>query len=156
MGLIQTAVDFLGPWSWWVLGLVLFGLEILAPGTFFLWFGISAIVVGTISLFFAWGWEAQAVVFVVLAVVALVVSRMMLKGRGAPEDDSDLKLNQRGTRLVGRTYILTEPLVGGSGRLHIDDTLWRITGPDLPAGTSVRIASADGALLTVEASEQVA
>ncbi len=149
MAIIQAAVDFLGPWSWWVLGLVLFGLEILAPGTFFLWFGIAALVVGTISLFIAWSWQVQAVVFVVLAVVALVAGRILLRGKGTVVGADELKLNQRGVRLVGRRYVLAEPLANGAGHLRIDDTIWRITGPDLPAGTRVEVLSADGALLTV-------
>ena len=33
----------LGPWFWVVLGVLLLVLEILAPGTMFLWFGVAAL-----------------------------------------------------------------------------------------------------------------
>ena len=38
------------------------------------------------------------------------------------------------------------------GTVRIDDTVWRVSGPDCPAGSRVKVASADGVNLTVEAS----
>ncbi len=35
--MIAQIVDLLGPWLWWVVGLLLAGVEILAPGSFFVW-----------------------------------------------------------------------------------------------------------------------
>ena len=40
-------------------------------------------------------------------------------------------------------------VVDGTGTVRIDDTVWRIRGPDTPAGSRVRIVQADGASLTV-------
>ena len=37
------------------------------------------------------------------------------------------------------------------GTMRIDDTVWRVTGPDCPAGSRVKVARADGARLVVEA-----
>ena len=39
-------------WHWWSLGLVLIILEIFLPGTFFLWIGIAAGVLGLLLLIF--------------------------------------------------------------------------------------------------------
>jgi len=52
---------------------------------------------------------------------------------------------------IGRIFTLEEPIVGGNGRVRIDDSVWRISGPDLPSGARVRVASTDGAMLRVEA-----
>ena len=41
-------------------------------------------------------------------------------------------------------------IVGGRGQIKVDDTNWRVTGPDLPSGAKVRVAGADGAVLAVE------
>ncbi|TIU25428.1 MAG: NfeD family protein, partial [Mesorhizobium sp.] len=62
-------------------------------------------------------------------------------------------LNRRGAQMVGRTATLSEPIQNGRGRIRLGDTLWRVSGPDLPAGTQVRVtAAADTDLeLTVEA-----
>jgi membrane protein implicated in regulation of membrane protease activity len=35
--------------------------------------------------------------------------------------------------------------------VRVDDTIWRIAGPDTPAGSKVKVVKADGAKLTVAA-----
>jgi len=139
----------LGPWNWWILGLVLLGLEVIAPGTIFLWFGVSAIVVGTVALFVDLSWQTSLILFLVLSFVSLIVGRMAM--RKLKSEEGDPNLNRRGSRYIGREFILEAPLQQGSGKLSIDDTVWRITGPDLPAGKKVRIDSIDGARLVVSA-----
>ena len=60
-------------WHWWVLGLMLIVVELLAPGTFFLWFGAAAGVTGLILLVLpALDWHYQLLAFAVLAVVAVI------------------------------------------------------------------------------------
>ena len=44
---------------------------------------------------------------------------------------------------------LTEK-VEGRGRVNLDDTYWKVIGPDLPAGTRVKVIGSDGRQLTVE------
>ena len=51
-------------------------------------------------------------------------------------------LNRRGAQLIGRIATLAEPIKDGRGRIRIGDTLWRVSGPDLPAGTRVRVKAA--------------
>jgi inner membrane protein len=60
-------------------------------------------------------------------------------------------LNQRGEALIGRRFTLEAPLAGGEGRIRVDDSSWRVTGPDLPRGAAVRVVRVDGATLVVEA-----
>ena len=60
---------------------------------------------------------------------------------GAETTDQPL-LNRRGEQLVGRIATLTEPINDGRGRIKLGDTLWRVSGPDLPAGTQVRVKAA--------------
>ena len=134
----------LGPWNWMVLGFVLLTLEILVPGVFLLWIGLAALVVGALSLMFwnagFWIWEIQVVVFLALALVSAYSGKRIMGGR---KDDSDQPLlNRRGDQLVGRTATLAEPITNGRGRVKIGDTMWRVSGPDLPAGTKVRVKAA--------------
>ena len=60
-------------------------------------------------------------------------------------------LNKRTEAMIGREFTLEKPIVDGSGTVRIDDTIWRVAGPDTPAGSRVRIVQADGASLTVAA-----
>ena len=139
----------LGVWNWFVLGAVLLAIEILAPGTFFLWFGLSAILVGAISVFVDWSWQAQIVLFAVLSVASVLMWRRL--GRKANEESDRLFLNRRPEGFVGRVITLEKPIVDGSGTVRIDDSVWRVRGPDAPAGSRIRVVAAEGALLVVEA-----
>ncbi|MCR5855934.1 MULTISPECIES: NfeD family protein [Mesorhizobium] len=142
----------LGPWNWMVLGFVLLALEILVPGVFLLWIGIAAIIVGALSLQFwdwaAWTWQVQTLLFLALSLVAAYVGHRVNKAR---ETDSDEPLlNRRDAQLVGRTATLEEPIREGRGRIRLDDTVWKVIGPDAQPGTRVRVVSAHGGELTVE------
>jgi len=146
----------LGGWGWIILGVVLLGLEVLAPGTFMLWFGIAAVVTGGVALGFdlagsdVLGWQAEVVLFLILSAVAVAGGRRLFRGRAVRVGDDD-GLNRRAARCIGRAATLDEPIVDGAGRIRLDDTTWRVSGPDLPAGTRVRVAAADGPRLIVEA-----
>jgi membrane protein implicated in regulation of membrane protease activity len=141
----------LGAWDWIILGGILLAIEVIVPGTFILWLGVSAILVGVISFAIVWSWQAQGVAFAVLAVISVALW-WKLGRRGKPDiDESDQPfLNRRAQAFVGRVFTLDRPIVGGTGTVRIDDTVWRVTGPDSPAGSRIRIARADGATLFVE------
>jgi membrane protein implicated in regulation of membrane protease activity len=143
----------LGPWSWWVLGLVLLGAELLVPGVFLVWIGLAALVVGAVSLGLweeaFWSWQVQMLLFAALAVAAALLGRHYVYNNRHVTDEPFL--NQRSAGLVGRTAILGEPIVEGRGRIRLDDTYWSAIGPDLPAGSRVKVISSDGRQLTVEA-----
>ena len=141
--MMMAVLNELGPWNWWVLGLLLLGLEILMPGTFFLWFGLSAIVVGTITLALGpenavWVWQFQVLVFLVLALLSAYFGRKAMARYGWDKSENET-LNNRGEQLLGKTVTLKDPIADGSGRAKIGDTVWRVSGPDLEAGRRVRV-----------------
>jgi hypothetical protein len=147
MSIVERLVLELGPWIWWIVGLVLLGLEVLAPGTFFLWFGLAAIVVGTIAIVVDIPWQLAVTLFGVLSVGSMIVGRLVM--RRTRDEGGDANLNQRGKRMIGREFVLAEPMRDGSGSVRIDDTVWRVSGPDCPAGTRISVTGVDGATLTV-------
>jgi inner membrane protein len=141
----------LGHWNWFILAALLFALELAAPGAFMLWLGLSAVLVGIITAFVVWPWQAQLIAFAIIAVACIPLWRRFARGR-APSGDQPL-LNRRAEALVGRVFTLEKPIVGGVGTVRVGDTLWRVAGPDCPAGARVKIAGADGADLQVELAE---
>lgn len=151
--MLHRIIAELGPWAWWVLGIVLLILEVLLPGVFLVWIGIAAIVTGALSLLLweqaFWGWQAQWLVFAALSLVAAIVGRRIVSARGEASDQPHL--NQRGQSLVGRTATLEQPIAEGRGRIRLDDTMWSVQGPDLPVGARVRVTASNGRDLTVEA-----
>ena len=60
-------------------------------------------------------------------------------------------MNRRTAALVGQVVSLERAIVDGRGRVQIADAYWEVTGPDLPAGTRVRIVGGDAMTLQVEA-----
>jgi membrane protein implicated in regulation of membrane protease activity len=139
----------LGSWNWFILAALLLLIEILAPGMFMLWLGLSAILVGIISSAVVWSWQTQLIAFAVFAIASVPAWRHFAHKVEKPADSPFL--NRRAEGYVGREFTLDKPIVGGVGTIRIDDTVWRVMGPDAPAGSRVRIARADGAALTVEA-----
>jgi inner membrane protein len=139
----------LGSWNWFILAALLLLIEILAPGMFMLWLGLSAILVGIISSAVVWSWQAQLIAFAVFAIASVPAWRHFARKVEKPADSPFL--NRRAEGYVGREFTLDKPIVGGVGTIRIDDTVWRVTGPDVPAGSRVRIARAEGAALMVEA-----
>jgi hypothetical protein len=136
-------------WSWWITALVLFLVELVAPGVFFLWIGLAAGVVGFVALVFPeLGWQIDFVIFAVLSVISAVLGRRYWKSK--PGDSADPTLNQRGSQYVGQVFTLETPIENGHGRIKVADGSWLVNGPDLPSGAKVRVVGAEGARLKVE------
>jgi membrane protein implicated in regulation of membrane protease activity len=140
----------LGPWAWIILGIVLIGAELLAPGNVLIWLGVAALGTGLVDGFLGLSWQTAFIVYGVLAIGSVFAGRRLMGGRMSGAGAEPF-LNRRGDALVGRTFRLSEPLAGGEGRIHVDDSVWRVIGPDLPEGVQVRVLRVEGATLVVEA-----
>ena len=145
---ISDFIAAYGPWSWRVAGLVLLALELVAPGGILIWMGVAGIVTGLIVLFHPLDWPVQWLIFGVLSLASIVVWLRLSRNRTVQSDRP--YLNRRADRFTGQQATLEEPIVGGFGRLVLDDTVWRISGDDLPVGARVRITGNNGAVLQVE------
>jgi membrane protein implicated in regulation of membrane protease activity len=138
-------------WHWWIAGVVLMIVEVFVPGAFFLWLGLAAGVVGLVLLVFSGtSWEVQFLIWAVLSVAAVVGSRLYL--RRHPIETDRPTLNRRGEQYIGRHFTLEEPIVNGLGKIRVDDSTWKIEGPEeLPAGRKIRVIDVEGTVLKVEA-----
>lgn len=142
-------LDHLVYWHWWTLGGVMIVLEILAPGSFYLWMGIASGIVGFILLLEpSLGWQYQFMVFSVFSIVSIAASRLYLQRRPITTDRPTL--NHRGEQYVGRQFTLQHPIVNGTGKIHVDDSIWKIHGEDCDVGELVRVTGVDGTILLVE------
>jgi membrane protein implicated in regulation of membrane protease activity len=130
-------------WHWWILAGILLILELTLPAFFFLWLGIAAAATGLIMLVFPnLPLETQLIIFSVLSVIAVLAWRRYREAHPVVTDQPNL--NRRGRQYVGRVFTLKEPVVNGVGKVTVDDSTWRVRGPDLPAGTRVRVTDVDG------------
>jgi len=136
-------------WHWWILAGILLILELTAPAFFFLWLGFAAGAVGLILLVFpSISLEAQLVLFAVTSVIAIFAWRKYRETH--PQTTDEPNLNRRGHQYIGRVFTLAEPIVNGTGKVKVDDSTWRVKGPDLDAGTAIKVTGIDGVIFIVE------
>jgi hypothetical protein len=136
-------------WHWWIAAIVLVVVEVFAPGTVALWMAVSAAVVGLLLLAIPEvTWQTQFLVFATLSVATVIGWRAYQLRYPTVSDQPTL--NRRGEQYVGRVFTLSEAIANGTGKIHVDDTMWKVEGEDLPEGTRVRVTGVDGTILTVE------
>lgn len=140
------------PWAWLIAGLVLVGLETLTPGIFLVWLGVAALMTGGLGYGFELSWQTSLVAFAVFAILSVLAGRSLMRGTQATGEIA-ARLNRRGDLLVGRVFPLDGAMAAGEGRIRLDDSVWRVTGPDAPAGSRVRIVRIEGATLIAEPAE---
>ena len=149
---MMTWLEHIVFWHWWILAGLLLILELTAPAFFFLWLGIAAAAVGLILLVFPnIGLETQLVLFAIASVVSVIAWRKYRESRPLTTDQPNL--NRRGHQYIGRVFSLVDPIINGVGKVTVDDSTWRVKGPDLPAGTSIRVTGVEGVIFKIEAAD---
>ena len=137
-------------WDWLAFGTVLLILEVFGAGGYLLWIGLAAAAVGLLTYLLPdlpWAWQ-----FFAFALLSLLTAVFWWRRQRSAAKPSDVPgLNRRGSECLGRTFVLHEAIVGGRGKIKAGDTLWLVSGPELPAGAEVRVIGQDGVLLKVEA-----
>lgn len=146
------SLQHLSYWNWLALGTVLLILEVFGAGGYLLWIGLAAAGVGVVTFAFpSLPWTLQFVLFGVLSVLTAVL--WWRRQRSAAKPSEQPGLNSRGSELLGRRFVLHEAILDGRGKIKAGDSLWLVAGPELPAGTTVKVVGQDGVVLKVEASE---
>ena len=136
-------------WHWFILAVVLVILEVFSPGVFFIWMGLAAGIVGVILLAFPeLDWQYQLLIFAVLSVTDILAARLILQRHPIRTDHPTL--NRRGEQYIGRVLTLEEPIVNGEGKIHVDDSTWKVRGDDCTAGQKVKVTGVDGVVLLVK------
>ena len=147
--MIGDAFIGLGAWAWVILGVILIGVELVAPGAFFVWLGLAAIATGLLDAALGLSWQAAALLFALLSVGAVILGRFITRSKTQPDAEA-APLNQRGRSLVGRVFTLETPIKDGEGRIRVDDSSWRVIGADRFAGAKVRVVRIEGSTLVVD------
>jgi len=134
-------------WHWMVLAVLLAAAETFLPGAVAIWFAAAAAVIGLLLVVIPVPWQWQLIGFGVLGVVALLLFRSYRKRY--PQSDEQPNLNLRGHQYIGSELVLTEAIEQGQGRARLGDGVWKVSGPELPAGARVRVVGVDGTILKV-------
>jgi inner membrane protein len=136
-------------WLWLAGGLLLLGLETLAPGIFLFWIGLAALAAGLVFWLLPLGTAAQLMVFSVLALGAILIGRSIQKSQKSDAADAPF-LNDRGGALIGQIFPLQSAITDGIGSVRIGDSVWRVAGSNAAKGTPVKVTGIDGSTLQVK------
>jgi membrane protein implicated in regulation of membrane protease activity len=134
-------------WHWMVLAVLLAAAETFMPGAVAIWFAASAAFIGLLLIVLPIPWQWQLIGFAVLGIVAMLMYRNWR--RTHPETVEQPNLNQRGIQHIGSELVLVEPIEQGSGKARVGDGVWKVSGPELPAGARVRVTGVNGTILIV-------
>lgn len=139
-------------WYWLILAAILIIVEIFVPTAYFLFMGVvAALMAGILYVFSGISFLVQVLLFAILAIIGAALCALYKKSRPAVANISAPNLNVRGQQYIGRTLVLTEPIINGFGRAKVGDSVWRVRGQDSPRGSSVNVVSVESNTLIVEA-----
>ena len=140
----MDAINSMEFWHWLILGIAFLVLEIFAPGAIFMWFGFSGLLTGMILwLFPEMSIGLQLLLFAIAAVLSILGWKILRRKNPEPQSP-DPELNNRLSGFIGQEHVLQSPIKDGRGRMHLGDGTWTIVGPDLPAGSRVKITGVKG------------
>ena len=143
-------LESLNQWHWFGFAAFLGILEVTLGASFFLlWLAVCACGVAVLLIIFPMiEWQYQLLVFAIGAIACIFFWYTHLKNNPASSDKP--RLNRRSEQYIGYIFTLTEPIVNGRGKIRVDDSFWKIEGPDLPIGTKVKVIDVNGVILKVE------
>jgi membrane protein implicated in regulation of membrane protease activity len=142
-------LDSINHWHWLAFGLALLALELLGTAGYFLWLGLSALIVGALLTFIPMSWQLQWVSFAVFSLVTtwLWWRKQFKKDK---QGDANRDLNQKHKQLIGQTLVLEEDFPAGKGRIKLGDTTWTAqSSKDFKAGSTVEVQDVNGIVLTI-------
>ena len=134
-------------WHWLVFAVALAAAETMLPGAVAIWFAASAAIIGLLLVVIPIPWQWQFLLFAVLGLAAMLWYLNYQKKH--PANVEQPNLNQRGQQYVGQELVLVEAIEQGSGKAKLGDGVWKVSGPELPAGARVRVTGVNGTILTV-------
>ncbi|WP_372378046.1 NfeD family protein [Vibrio natriegens] len=145
-----SLLDGITFWHWLALGFGLLAVELLGTAGYFLWLGLSALLVGILLSLMPISWQLQWLSF---ATFSLVTTWLWWRRQWKNDEQDDLSrdLNQKYKQLIGQTLTIDEDFSVGVNRIHVADTTWSAQSDQvLPAGTRVKIVAVKGIILVIE------
>lgn len=148
----------MGYLNWFAIGVFLILTELFVPGTYLLWFGLSAFVMGIIvSLCTLTAIETLvcfALISAVFAAIGWYAYAKILNKTPVPEKYQ--YLNDMAGAHIGKVYNLSEDVVDGRAKAKIGDSFWLVEIDEpLKKGAKVKITDVkDGVILKAEKADQ--
>lgn len=146
-----TNIGYLG---WFSIGLLFVLAELFVPGTYLLWFGFSAFVMGILVSFITMSATETLVCFALISAafsgIGWYVYAKVLNKTKVPEKYK--YLNDMAGAHIGKVYNLSEDVADGRAKAKVGDSFWLVeVGEPLKKGAKVKITDVkDGVILIAE------
>jgi len=141
-------------WHWIAFGLLLLAMELLGTAGYFLWLGISAILVGILLATIPISWQLQWVSF---GSFSLITTWLWWRRQLSSDTSSDeqRQLNQKEKQLIGKTLFLDQDIKKGNCRIKVGDTTWSaVSSHNCEADSEIIITKVDGIILYISPARQ--
>ena len=135
-------------WYWATAAAVIAYVEMHAPGFYLIWIACGAATTAAGIGLFGISVEEQLITFALASVGFCIVGYFVYRSLNVQPGTS---LNRRELGIVGAEGVVAEPIQSGHGKVRLGDTVWLAQGPDLPAGTPIRVRALRGTTVQVEA-----
>lgn len=152
MQVVTDLISQFGAWLWFAVAVILIVLETIVPGIHFLWFGLSAAVIGVLALLMPISTAWQLILFALISVATVFWVRRYSREDVAKTDEP--QLNIRGAQYIGRKVIVEDAIRNGRGKVRVGDTIWAAEGEDAPQGSEVEVTGVNGTVLVVSRTEE--
>jgi inner membrane protein len=142
-------------WIWGIVGLALLAAELAVPGFYLLWVGLAALIVCGIAAVFDVLLKTQLLIFGASAIATCVAGWFFYRGmlKSSPAMNAN-DVNEAAVQMLGSVGEVLETGAPGHIRVKVRDSVWLATGPELAAGTRVRIVGQTGTVLRIEPAER--
>lgn len=135
---------------WFLIGFVLFLLELVLPGFVIFFFGVGAWITALLCLVANPGINLQAIVFALTSVLALVALRRMLQRKFMSSKDS-LSESVEDEFTGGEALVVSEISPGKKGKVDYKGTTWKAeSDSEISEGKVVVIKGKENFTLIVE------
>lgn len=147
-------VTQMGYLSWFSIGLLFVLAELFVPGTYLLWFGFSAFVMGILVSLMTLSATETLVCFALISAafsgIGWYTYAKVLNKTKVPEKYK--YLNDMAGAHIGKLYNLSEDVVDGRAKAKVGDTFWLVEIDEpLKQGDKVKITDVkDGVILVAE------
>lgn len=138
-------------WGWMSFGLVLMIAELIIPGTFVVWFGFGAVVTGILHGIFDLSSTAQIGFFALFSAISVAFGFFVYKKVFGANKKTGNENKVGAQKYIGQTFKVVEPIVEGSGKVAVGDTVWLArSNKEIEKGKMVKVVDVKGTILIVE------
>ena len=148
----------LGYLSWFAIGVLFVLAEMFVPGTYLIWFGFSAFVMGILVSIFTFTATETLVWFALISAAFSGIgwyayTKVLNKTKVV---EKYKYLNDMAGAHIGKIYNLSEDVVDGRSKAKIGDSFWLVEIDEpLKKGAKVKIKDVkDGVILIAEKAEK--